>query len=149
MADLIGDITPKAVYHIKRHIATRQKPEKEVLGFSNWTRYEYTVTSNGNYTFKWVYEKDYSVNSGDDTGWLDDVEVVYVNPPEPPYMLGDIDQNGQVQVTDAVLALRWAMGLITLEDVQLLAGDVDLNGEVNITDALMIMRYAMGVINEF
>ncbi len=115
----------------------------------NWTRYEYTVTSNGNYTFKWVYEKDYSVNSGDDTGWLDDVEVVYVNPPEPPYMLGDIDQNGQVQVTDAVLALRWAMGLITLEDVQLLAGDVDLNGEVNITDALMIMRYAMGVINEF
>jgi hypothetical protein len=34
LADLIGDITPKAVYHIKRHIATRQKPEKEVLGFS-------------------------------------------------------------------------------------------------------------------
>lgn len=114
-----------------------------------WTNYQYTVTSNGSYTFKWVYEKDYSVNSGDDTGWLDDVEMIYVNPPEPQYMLGDIDQNGVVQVIDAVLALRYSMGLIDLSDIQLLAGDVDLNGSVNTTDALLIMRYAMGVITEF
>ena len=116
---------------------------------SGWTRYEYTVNSNGNYTFKWVYEKDYSVNSGDDTGWLDDIEIVYVNPPEPEYLLGDCDLNGTVNVTDAVLALRHSMGIITLEGNALLAGDVDGNGSVTVTDSLLILRYAMGLIDEF
>jgi subtilisin family serine protease len=121
-----------------------------ISGTSNgWTRYEYTAATNGSYTFKWIYEKDYSVNSGDDTGWLDDVELIYVNPPEPQYLLGDCDLNGTVNVTDAVLALRHSMGLITLEGNAFLAGDVDLNGTVNVTDSLMIMRYAMGLITEF
>ncbi|MBQ3938142.1 MAG: S8 family serine peptidase [Clostridia bacterium] len=113
-----------------------------------WTTYEYTVTSNGSYTFKWEYNKDYSVNSGDDTGWLDDVEMTYVNPPEPQFLRGDCDQNGIVDISDALLALRHAMGLITLEGNGLLAGEIDGDGVITISDALLIMRYSMGLIDE-
>ena len=113
-----------------------------------WTTYEYTVTSNGNYTFKWEYSKDYSVNTGDDTGWLDDVGVTYVNPPEPQYLLGDCDLNGVVETADALLALRHAMGLTTLEGDAFLAGDIDGDGEVSVSDALLIMRYSMGLLPE-
>lgn len=111
-----------------------------------WTRYTYTVTSAGSYTFSWTYQKDSSVNSGDDTGWLDEVEMIYVN---PPYLLGDVDLNGTVEIADALLALRHAMGSITLEGLSLLAGDVDLDSSVTATDATKILRYAMGLITSF
>jgi hypothetical protein len=62
-----------------------------------------------------------------------------------PYPRGDIDMNGTVNVTDAVLVLRYSMGIITLTDEQLAIGDMDGSGAVNVTDALMIMRIAMGI----
>jgi len=33
------------------------------------------VPNNGNYTFKWTYQKDNAVNSGLDTGWVDNVKI--------------------------------------------------------------------------
>ncbi len=42
----------------------------EWSGNSNWTFFAYPVTA-GNHTFKWVYEKDYSVSNGSDCGWID------------------------------------------------------------------------------
>ncbi|MCP4710646.1 MAG: choice-of-anchor D domain-containing protein, partial [Planctomycetes bacterium] len=35
-----------------------------------WGQVSYQV-SPGNHTFKWAYEKDYSVNNGSDAGWID------------------------------------------------------------------------------
>lgn len=120
-----------------------------INGAVNWTNYEYTVPSNGTYTFKWAYEKDSSVHNADDTAWVDDVSVTYVNPPEPSYLLGDCDLNGTVQVADAVLAMRHALGLETLTGNGFLAGDVNFDGSVNMGDAVQILRYALGLINEF
>ena len=120
-----------------------------ISGTVNWTNYTYNVTSNGTYTFKWVYEKDYSVNTGEDTAWLDDVRVDYVNPPEPSFLLGDCDLNGTVQVADAVLAMRHSLGLITLSGDGFLAGDVNFDGSVSVGDAVSILRYALGLITEF
>ncbi|MBQ4428811.1 MAG: S8 family serine peptidase [Clostridia bacterium] len=120
-----------------------------ISGAVNWTNFEYTVPSNGSFTFKWVYEKDSSVHNADDTAWVDDVSVTYVNPPEPSYLLGDCDLNGAVQVADAVLAMRHSLGLTTLTGDGFLAGDVNLDGSVNMGDAVQIMRYALELINEF
>ena len=39
-------------------------------GEIGWTYVEYTV-SVGSHTFKWEYDKDYSVSSGADAGWID------------------------------------------------------------------------------
>ena len=120
-----------------------------INGIVNWTNYEYNVTSNGTYTFKWVYEKDSSVNSSDDTAWLDDVRVTYINPSEPSFLLGDCDLNGNVAVADAVLAMRHSLGLATLTGDGLLAGDVNFDGSVTMSDAVSILRYALGLITEF
>lgn len=42
----------------------------EWAGEVNWTQVSYPVTA-GQHTFKWVYDKDGSVSSGQDCGWID------------------------------------------------------------------------------
>ena len=59
---------------------------------------------------------------------------------------GDVNGDGTVNVTDAVLALRRAMGIIELTDEQFLRADVNGDGNVDVTDALTIMRISMGLI---
>ena len=61
-------------------------------------------------------------------------------------LLGDVDFDGDVDITDALLTMRYAMGIITFTPEQLAVADMDGNGSVNITDALLIMRTAMGLI---
>lgn len=42
----------------------------EWSGEAGWEEVSYPVTA-GEHTFKWAYEKDYSVSSNDDCGWID------------------------------------------------------------------------------
>lgn len=65
--------------------------------------------------------------------------------PEPGGIPGDVDGNGAVTVTDAILTLRCAMGIITLTDEQFARADVDGSNSVSVADALRILRMAMGV----
>ena len=58
---------------------------------------------------------------------------------------GDINGDGQVKTTDARNALRAALGLDTLKDVQSLAADVNNDGSLKATDARSILRGAMGL----
>lgn len=111
-------------------------------GTVNWTTYTYTASSNGTYTFEWMYEKDYSVNSGDDCAYLDDVQLTTS---EPSFTPGDCDDDGDVDVTDALLAMRRSMGLIGDNALNVLAGDMNGNGSVEMTDAVTILRMAMGI----
>ncbi len=61
------------------------------------------------------------------------------------YVLGDINGDKKIEVADARLALRAAVALETLDEVQQKAGDVDGNGEVEVADARKILRYAVGL----
>lgn len=70
-------------------------------------------------------------------------------PLPPEWMLGDVDHDGVITIADSVLALRCAMGLLSLSDEDLFLADVSGDGTVDIADALMIMRYAMGLIDSF
>ena len=65
-----------------------------------------------------------------------------VIPEEPEYMLGDVNDNGVVDIFDANLVVGYYNGTVDLDDVQLLAGDTDYNGEVDIFDAnLIVIQY--------
>lgn len=44
--------------------------QDEWAGEEDWEEFIYNVDE-GTHTFKWVYDKDYSVSSGDDCGWID------------------------------------------------------------------------------
>ncbi|MBR0156508.1 MAG: dockerin type I repeat-containing protein [Clostridia bacterium] len=107
--------------------------------------YTWTAPSNGTYNLRWEYTKDSSTNSGEDIVRVMEVKVVK-NGGTPGSGNGDVDGNGTVNVTDAVMALRHAMGIITLTSEQIHRGDVDGNGIVNVTDAITILRKAMGII---
>lgn len=80
-------------------------------------------------------------------GW--DAEVSCVNSDMTVTALfalpGDVDMSGTVDVSDAVLALRYAMGAGALTDMQLAIADIDGSGDVSAADALAVLRRAIGV----
>ncbi|MBQ3850165.1 MAG: dockerin type I repeat-containing protein [Clostridia bacterium] len=61
------------------------------------------------------------------------------------YMLGDVNNDGSVDMSDALLALRATLGTAELDELASQAADIDGNSVVSMDDALSIIRYAMGL----
>lgn len=65
------------------------------------------------------------------------------------YVLGDVDMNGSVNITDALLVLQNIVGSAELNEQQRQAANVDLTDPaININDALKILNYIVGNITE-
>jgi M6 family metalloprotease-like protein len=61
-------------------------------------------------------------------------------------LIGDVNQDGAVNIVDAQLTARYAVGLtVTNPGGVQGAGDVNSDANVNITDAQLIARYAVGL----
>ena len=60
-------------------------------------------------------------------------------------MLGDVNGDGRITSADARLALRAAVNLEVLTDLQRLAADVDQDNNVRSADARLILRVAVGL----
>lgn len=58
---------------------------------------------------------------------------------------GDVNGDGVVDISDALLAMRYAMGIANLTADQLGRANVNGDNSVDISDALIIMRLAMGL----
>ena len=63
----------------------------------------------------------------------------------PITLAGDADGNGKVEIADAVLTARHALGLELLDGNALSAADVNGDGEIRIDDAVLICRIALGL----
>ncbi len=61
-------------------------------------------------------------------------------------IIGDVNYDGLVEITDALLAMRAAMSLINLDDEQLLAADANADMHLLITDAAHISRIALNLL---
>ncbi len=97
----------------------------------------------------------FTVSGGKITGSVGNtgVAVIYENnatptekPTDPPvtYVLGDIDETGEVDNVDATYILRYAIGVVkSITDKQVLEGDVDGDKAVTVIDATYIQRYAV------
>jgi uncharacterized repeat protein (TIGR02543 family) len=64
-------------------------------------------------------------------------------------LFGDIGNDGQISVTDALMALQAASGFIILTATQLLAADTNHSNSVTIVDALKILQFISGQIISF
>ena len=64
-------------------------------------------------------------------------------------LFGDVNLDGTVTAEDALLAMRYAMGLAELTEEQLYQMEVNGNGAYDLVDATLILRYAMGIIDHF
>lgn len=62
---------------------------------------------------------------------------------------GDVDGDGNVNVTDALTALQAAVGKISLSDEAKTAADVDGDGKITVTDALLILQKSVAKIDRF
>ena len=63
--------------------------------------------------------------------------------------IGDVNQDGKVNLTDAKLVMQHYNGVKTLNSQQKKNADVNGDGKVNLTDAKLIMQYYNGEIAEF
>ncbi len=59
---------------------------------------------------------------------------------------GDVDENGAINVTDALLVCRYLAGKTALNAAQANNADVNLDGAVTLSDAVLICRYIAGVL---
>ncbi|MBR5947760.1 MAG: dockerin type I repeat-containing protein [Clostridia bacterium] len=63
--------------------------------------------------------------------------------PEP--LWGDVDGSGNVTVADAILLMRYALGVIDASAVpNVMLGDMDGNGMISITDSIALLRAVLG-----
>ena len=82
------------------------------------------------------------------TGWDGDFsfiscDITFTAQYEPSVTVtlrGDVDCNGTVNALDALMAMRYAMSLIALDEQSIANGDMDCNGSLTATDAVLIMR---------
>ncbi len=52
--------------------------QDRISGTEDWQQMTYTITASGPHTLEWLYVKDYSVSEGDDCGWIDKMEWMWV-----------------------------------------------------------------------
>ena len=70
--------------------------------------------------------------------------------PTPPYVLGDIDNNGLWNSSDALTALQIGAGLYDdATEGEKAAANVNGDDYINSTDALMILQYGAGLIDSW
>ena len=109
---------------------------------SNWNSYTYTAAADGLYTFTWEFTKDSSVNGGIDCVKIDNVEY---SGDSSPVLLGDVNGDGVVDNIDAMILIRYTLGLIGENGIDLRAADMDGDGAYTSVDAVIIIRIALGM----
>ena len=73
---------------------------------------------------------------------LDEEEIEFIA------CLGDVNSNGEINSSDALLVLQYAVGLIQFDETTFALADVNKNKEITSSDALSILQFAVGLINK-
>lgn len=67
----------------------------------------------------------------------------------PGYMLGDVDDDGEITVMDALFTLQMSVGLGEWKGWQELAAKVLGESSVGVLDALRVLQYSVGLLDSF
>ncbi len=99
----------------------------------------YDITRFAGQTVKFAF-RHVNSNNGNQLA-IDYIDISYVG--GQTYLNGDVNLDGQVNASDALLTMRYSMNLIELSEDAIQCADFDNNGTVNMTDAMLILRFAM------
>lgn len=102
-----------------------------------------TVTFKAKAAGEGWFEVDESTDGKDGTnGYLSDAIVKSVVIEKPAYVLGDVNEDGKVNMTDVNRLFRYTTRKeISLTEAQLAAADVTGDGKVNITDVNRLFKF--------
>ena len=80
-----------------------------------------------------------------------DTEIIWIEKTggEEEYTLGDVDNNGKIDLSDVLAVQKYLAKAITLTGTQINAADVTRDGIVAIDDVLRIQMKLAHVIDEF
>lgn len=81
------------------------------------------------------------------SAWLS--EQFYPDYIPPKYTLGDVNNDGTINVDDATLIQKYSAEMEELSEIQLLAADTTKDGVINIDDVTAIQKYIANIIKEF
>lgn len=101
-----------------------------------------TELADGTYVVKVGYYKDGEFSIAEDEFVVGETSE---NPVQPTYKLGDVNSDGKVDVTDALLVAQKAVGMKEFDETQMAAADVNKDKKVDVTDALLIAQKAVGM----
>lgn len=62
---------------------------------------------------------------------------------------GDVNKDGKINSTDALVVLQYSVGNTNLSSEQKTLADVNKDNKINSNDALKILQYSVGTINKF
>ena len=68
---------------------------------------------------------------------------------DDPFILGDADNNGEIELPDVTLIQYENAGFDTPADIDIMRGDADGNGFLEIADATLISRYLSGMTTPY
>ncbi|MBR5686301.1 MAG: immune inhibitor A, partial [Muribaculaceae bacterium] len=76
--------------------------------------------------------------------FIDDIEICYENTwtPEPELMLGDVNADGIVDITDATMLINYLLSNDPT-GIDMANADCDESGAIDITDATMLINYLL------
>ena len=80
--------------------------------------------------------------------YLSFLPSMFINADED-LMMGDINNDGDPDAGDALLVLRYSVGLVSLSEAQKLVADVNGDGDIDAGDAVLLLRYDAGLIETF
>lgn len=103
-------------------------------GDGDWVTVFYTAQTSGNYTFKWSFIKDDYVGDYDDCAYVSNAAHL------SGFIPGDTNGDNAVESMDALMVLRFSLGLAELTPAQIVRADINGDGIVDSTDALGILR---------
>ena len=112
------------------------------------------TASGGTAAFDNVYPMEvaesYVYLAGTDFAYSQIAKVNLKGAAEVTGMKGDVNQDGQVDMTDAIKLLRHTLGIEVITDsVALVNGEVTGNTSLDMQDCIKILRYYLGIINTF
>lgn len=84
------------------------------------------------------------------TGWSCDFSdvnsnLIVVAQYELDIVIGDVNFDGTIDMTDALLTMRISLGITESFEAQLAAADVDGSFNVSTEDALLLLRFSLGI----
>ncbi|MEA2032120.1 MAG: dockerin type I domain-containing protein [Euryarchaeota archaeon] len=74
-----------------------------------------------------------------------DISYIVVNGTYLTFLNGDVNDDGEVTLSDAMYLAKHVIGITGFEDIVEAAADVNGNGEIEISDAMYLAKHVLGI----